>query len=184
MKNPTLRLTRRLAPYVLYSFIILALVVLMFAALFLGKFHHSNLLILLGGIWCVAIYRMIILYMGGTTLARELKERAGKPIKVFYPGRKNFRFLKGLGWISATGTYYPVFISPCQDKYTFTKHLFMLDPSSDDFSDQLLEVAATNEKAFQEISSKVSTGKYRASRDLRMFEDANAVSEAITDTMK
>lgn len=182
--HPTVRLTWRLAPYMVFTAAILLLVLLTFVALFIIEFQPASLFPLLGTIYLVVIWKMLIPYMSGTVLAKELKERAGKPIKVLRPGKQNFHFLKSTGWGYEMDHNIAIFVNPRQDKFTLTKYLYMLDPSSESFSDQLLEVAATNEKAFEEVSSKFHTGKYRASNDLRKYETASLVSDTIQDIVK
>jgi len=180
--KPTLRLTWRLAPYMFLSLLVLFLVVLMPVALLKVGLHTVSFFTLLWTVYLVTIFSMIIRDLGGTELAKELTERSGKPIKVFRPGKRNYRFMKRLGWYYEDR--YAVFVNPRMDRFSSVKYLYLLDPSSTELSDQLLEVAATNWKAFEEISSKVSSGKYRASSDLRKYESAVAVSESIADIMK
>lgn len=184
MLKPALRLTWRLAPYTLYSFVILLMVLLMYIVILTIGIQGLSIITLIGAIYSVYVWKLITSSLGGQVVVKELKERAGKPIKVFRPGKKNYRFMDKLGWGYETKDCYIVFVNPRTDKFSFTKYLYLLDPDSKDFSNQLLEVAATNEKAFEEISSKVQSGKWRASSDLRKFEDATAVSNAIADIMK
>ena len=182
--KPALRLTWRIAPYMLFSVMALFVVVSTAALLLTGLHGALSLFILLWTIYLVVVVKMIVQYMGGAELAKELKERGGKPVKVFRPGKKNCRFIAGLGWGYEWTNSIVVFVNPRQDKYTLTKHLFLLDPRSTDFSNQLLEVAVVSEKALKEISSKVSSDKYRASSDLRVYESALAISESIQDIVK
>jgi hypothetical protein len=182
--NPTLRLAKRLMFYTFFSIGILLLLLFQVLAILLFGLHGVTLFTLLWTIYLVAVWRLLTKYMGGGELAKELKERGGRPIKVFRPGKKNYRFLKGLGWGYEWTNNIVVLVNPSQDKFSFTKHLFLLDPSSTDFSNQLLEVAVTNEKAFEEISCKVRIGERRASSDLRQYENAQAISETLADIMK
>ncbi len=182
--NPTLRLTWRLAPYMFFALGGLLLVALELTVLILIGVHGLDALTVIGTIYLAYVCKMIVEYMGGNVIVNELGERNGKPIKVFRPGKKNIRFLKKLGWYHDLGNYYPVLVNPREGKFSLTKHLFMLEPGSEKFSDQLLEVAATNAVAYEEIAKKVQTSKYCASSDLRKFEKANAISESIKDIVK
>jgi hypothetical protein len=183
--KPTLRLTWRLAPYMLYGLAVLFLIVITFAAILIVGLHGGlDLITLLGVIFSIFAWSMITKGIGGNELTKELKERNGKPIKVFRTGKWNYRFMKNLGWGYPEDYYYVVWVNPLMDKFSFVKYLYLLDPNVTEFSNQLLEVAVTNEKAFEEISSKVRSGKYRASSDLRKYEGAIAVSESIADIMK
>ncbi len=180
--KPILRLTWRLAPYMVVGSAVLLLIALLLVAVFTLGLLGVGFFTLMWTIYLVVMLTMIVRDLGGTALAKELTERHGKPIKVFRPGKKNCRFMKRLGWYYEER--YAVFVNPRVDKFSLVKYLYLLDPSVTEFSDQLLEVAVTNEKSFEEISNKVSSGKYRASRDLRKYEGAMAVSEAIADIMK
>ena len=182
--KPTLRLTWRLAPYTIVGSLIVLLIALVFVAMFTVDMFGVSFFTLLWTFYFVVMCWMMTKELGGNELAKELKLRNGKPIKVFRPGKKNYRFMKRLGWGYRAEDCYAVFVNPRMDKFSFVKYLYQLDPSVDEFSDQLLEVAVTNEKAFKEISNKVSSGKYRASSDLRKYEGATAVSESIADIMK
>ncbi len=183
--KPTLRLTWRLAPYMVYSLAILFMVLITFAVVLVVGLHgFKDLITLMGVIFCVFVWSMIVKGIGGNELTKELKERHGKPIKVFRPGKWNYRFMENFGWGYPEDYYYVVWVNPRVDKFSFVKYLYLLDPNGTEFSDQLLEVAVTNEKAFEKIASKVRSGKYHASSDLRKYEGATAVSEAIADIMK
>ena len=183
MLKPVLRLTWRLAPYMYFTFLSVLAAIFIILGLIIN-FHHTTLLYLPSMLGAIALGLWIGRHFGENAISAELHDRAGKPIKVFRPGKKNYRFLKTSKWNYEIQSCYLVLVNPRTSKYSFVKYLYLLDPSSEDFSNQLLEVAATNEKAFEEISSKVQSGKWRASSDLRKFEGATAISEAISDIMK
>ena len=126
------------------------------------------------------IYRRIV----EADIVGELRDRAGKPIKVLRLGMRNIRFLDKLGFSYFQGKYYPVIVNPKPGRFTFVKYLYMPTVYSSTFSDELLEIAAINQPAYDEITKKIEHYRWSTSYDASNAQKADMVAKSIQNIMK
>jgi hypothetical protein len=179
--KPTFRLVRRTA----FSVIFMAPLVLYATAYLLLGLNGEPLYL-----WAFAFTFVVAIGVGilfrrliESELISELKERNGKPIKVVKLGKWNVHFLDRFGFFNAREDQYPVLVNPKPGRYTFVKYLYMPAVNSKTLSDELLEIAATSQPAYEEIAKKIERHKWTTKYDAQSAETANTVAQSIADIL-